>query len=51
MTINLYSMVIVVRSVVHEGKKYYLQVFLDECLYKLQMLEYDRIDLSGGMEY
>ena len=28
-------MIIVVRSVFHECKKYYPQVFLDECLYKL----------------
>ena len=25
----------VVRSVFHEGNKYYLHVFLDECLYNL----------------
>ena len=28
-------MIIVVRSVFDEGNKYYLQVFLDDCLYKL----------------
>ena len=34
--IKLYNMVIVVRSVFHDGNKYYYpQVFLDECLYKL----------------
>ena len=26
---------LVVRSVFHEGNKYYPQVFLDECLHKL----------------
>ena len=36
-----------VRSVFEEDGKYYPQVFLDECLYQLQMLEYDRIDTSG----
>ena len=30
----------------HEENKYYKQVCLDKCLYKLRMLEYDRIDLS-----
>ena len=34
-TIELFNMIIVVRFVFHEGNKYYPQVFLDECLYKL----------------
>ena len=34
-TLKLYIIVIFVRSVFHEGNKYYPQVFLDECLYKL----------------
>ena len=29
------SMIIVVRAICHENNKYYTQVFLDECLYKL----------------
>ena len=33
--IEIPSMVIVVRAVFHENNKYYPQVFLDECLYKL----------------
>ena len=33
-------------SVFQEDKKYYPQVFLDECLYELLILEYDRINLS-----
>ena len=28
----------------------YPQVFLDEYLYELQMLEYDRIDVSQGID-
>ena len=39
-------MIIALRSVFHEGNKCCSQVFLDECLYKLQMFEYDRIDMS-----
>ena len=35
---KLCNMTLVVRSVFHKGNKYYLQV-LDECLYKLYMLE------------
>ena len=34
-TIKIPSMIIVVRTVFHENSKYYPQVFLDECLYKL----------------
>ena len=30
-----YNMIMVVRSIFHESNKYYPQVFLDECLYKL----------------
>ena len=33
--LQLYNTVIVDRSVFQEGKKYYPQVFLDECLSKL----------------
>ena len=43
-------MAIVVRSVFQQDGKYYPQVFLDECLYELQMLEYDRIDISEGID-
>ena len=39
-------MIIVVRSVFHDGNKYYPQFLLDECLYKLKMLEYDRNDID-----
>ena len=34
-TIEIPSMTIVVRAVFHESNKYYPQVFLDECLYKI----------------
>ena len=34
-TIEIPSMTIVVRAVFHENNKYYPQVFLGECLYKL----------------
>ena len=33
--IEIPSMMIVVRAVFHKNNKYYPQVFLDECLYKL----------------
>ena len=47
-TLGLHNMIIVVFF--HEGNKYYPKVFLEECLYKLQMLEYDRIDVSEGID-
>ena len=34
-TIQITSIIIVVRADVHENNKYYPQVFLDDCLYKL----------------
>ena len=33
--IEIPSMVIVVRAIVYENNKYYSQVFLDKCLYKI----------------
>ena len=51
--IEIPTMTIVVRAVFHENNKYYLQVFLDECLYKLwiiKMIYYDRIDISKGTD-
>ena len=34
-TIKVSTMSIVVRAAFHENNKYYPQVFLDECLYKI----------------
>ena len=34
-TLKLYNMIIVIRSVFEEHDKFYAQVYLDECLYKL----------------
>ena len=34
-TIEIPNMTIVIRGVFQENNKYYSQVFLDECLYKL----------------
>ena len=49
-TLKLYKLTVIVRSVFQGNGKYYLQVSLDECLYELQMLEYDRIDISEGID-
>ena len=37
--IEIPTMTIVVRAVFHENNKYYPQVFLNECLYKLQIIQ------------
>ena len=34
-TIEIPSMIIVVRAIFLENNKYYQQIFLDECLYKI----------------
>ena len=34
-TLELYMIIIVVRSFFHVGNKHYPQVFINECLYKL----------------
>ena len=34
-TMEVHSMITVVKAVFHENNRYYPQVFLDECLYKL----------------
>ena len=34
-TIEIPIVAIVIRAVFHENNKYYTQVFLDECLYKI----------------
>ena len=46
---EFYNMIILVRSVFHQGNNYYSQAFLGECLYKLKMLEYDKTDVSEGI--
>ena len=40
-TLELHNMIMIVRTVFHENNKSYSQIFLDECLCKLQMLYYD----------
>ena len=45
------TLTIIMRCIFQEGEKLYPQVYLDECLYELvKMLEYDRIDISEGID-
>ena len=48
--VKLRMLIIFIRSVFEEDFKYYPQVFLDECLYEVYMLEYSRIDISEGID-
>ena len=48
--LKLRVLTIIVRSVLEEDGKYYPHIFLDECLYEVQMLEHDRIDISEGID-
>ena len=49
-TLNLPNITTIVRSVFEEDGKCYPQVFLHECLYELQMVEYDRTDISEEID-
>ena len=49
-TLEIHNMIMVVRDVFHEDNKYYPQVFLDECLYKLQMMYFDRTEVSEDID-
>ena len=48
--LKLHMLTVIVRSVFKEVGKYYPEVFLDECLYEVLILEYDRIDISEGID-
>ena len=47
-TIEILNMIIVVRAVFHKNNKYYPQVFLNECLYELKIMQkcYIMIELT-----
>ena len=47
---SIHNMTIVIRSVFEEDGKFYPQIYLGECLHELWMLEYDRIDISEGID-
>ena len=48
--LKLHMLTIIVRFVFEEDGKYYPQMFLDEYLYEVQMLEYDRVDIPEGID-
>ena len=48
--LKLHNLTVIFRSVFEEDGKCYRQVFLDEFLYGVQMVEYDRIDISERID-
>ena len=48
--LKLQLLTIIVRCVFEEHGKFYWQLFLDYCLYEVWMLEYNRIDISEGID-
>ena len=48
--LKLHMLTIIVKYISEEDGKYYPQFFLDECLYEVLMLEYNRIDISEGID-
>ena len=41
---------IIIRNIFEKDDKCYPQIFLDDCLYKIKMLEHDRIHISEGID-
>ena len=48
--LKLQLLTIIVRCFFEEDGKFYWQLFLDYCLYEVWMLEYNRIDISEGID-
>ena len=48
--LKFHAMTIIVRSVFEEDGKLYPQVFLDNALYEVQMLEYHKVGISEGID-
>ena len=48
--LKFHNKTITIRSVFKEDGKLYPQVFLDDTLYELSMLEYNRMDISEGID-
>ena len=49
-TIRLHNMTIIIRSVFKGNGEFYRQIYLDECFYELWILEYNRINISEGID-
>ena len=48
--LKLHMLTIIFRCIFEKCGKFYPQLYLDDCLYEVQMLEYDRTDISEGID-
>ena len=48
--IKFHALTIVIRCIVEKNGKYYPEIHLDDALFQLQMLEYEKIDISEGID-
>ena len=48
--LKLHLLPIVVRSVSEKVDEYYLQIYLDECVWVIKMIQYEKIDLSERID-
>ena len=48
--LKFHLMTITIRSVFEEDSNFYLQLFLDDTFYELNMLEYEKIDIAEGID-
>ena len=49
-TLKFRILTIIIRSIFEKNGKYYPQISLDDTLYDVQMFEYERIDVSEGID-
>ena len=48
--LKLHLLTIIFRYISEEDGNFYPQLYLDDCLYELSMLQYDRIDIPEGID-
>ena len=48
--LKLHMLTIIFRCIFEKYGKFYPQLYLDDCLYEAQMLEYDRTDISEEID-
>ena len=48
--VKLHNLTVAIRSIFQKDNKYYPKMFFDECSYELWMLQYDKIDISEGID-
>ena len=49
-TLRFCILTVIIRNVFEKDGEYYPHIFLDNCLYEVKMLEYERIDVSEDID-